>query len=59
VALAGMQAAYTPFKSALRDVSHMAHALYEVISIGVVSELCEVEAYIACRYAGESVLQYV
>lgn len=34
----------------------MAHALYEVISIGVVRKLCEVEAYMACRYVPESVL---
>lgn len=43
------QAAFTPFRSALGDMVHLAHALYEVVAIGAVTRLEEVEAYMACR----------
>jgi hypothetical protein len=43
------QAAYAPFRSALADELHLAHALYEIISIGQVRKLEEVEAYMTCR----------
>ena len=44
-----LQAAYAPFSSALAGLTGMAQALYEVIAIGAVTRLGEVEAYICCR----------
>jgi hypothetical protein len=44
------QAAYTPFRSALSDELHLAHALYEIVSIGQVRRLDEIEAYMTCRW---------
>lgn len=45
------QAAYAPFRSALAEEVHLAHALYEIISIGQVRKLEDIEAYMTCRWA--------
>lgn len=46
-----LQAAFAPFSSALAHESHLAHALYEIISIGAATTLGELEAYMGCRCA--------